>query len=306
MIPFTMQLGPVTVASFLITFREALEAALIIAILVVYLRKIHKAELNRYVWLGSAGAVAGSLLLGVLVLTIYGGLEGPVENLFEGGASITATVVLSYMILWMARNSKRIKGELEQKIDISISTGALLGITVLAFVAVFREGLETVLFLTASFFLDPGETMIGLAMGASVVVALAVLLMRGTVHLPLKTFFMFTSVLLLIFAAGLFGYGVHELIEYGEASGIDIGFLGQEAFNVHPASIDDPLHEKGALGSILKALVGYDANPEWLRVGAYLGYWLVVGLYLMGTYSPSLIPGFLRTRKPRAELQDNV
>ncbi len=306
MILFTMQLGPVTVASFLITFREALEAALIIAILVVYLRKIHKAELNRYVWLGSAGAVAVSLLLGALVLTIYGGLEGPVENLFEGGASITATVVLTYMIFWMARNSKRIKSALEQKVDISISTGALLGIAILAFVAVFREGLETVLFLTAFFFLEPGETLIGLAAGASVVVALAVLLMRGTVHLPLKTFFMFTSVLLLILAAGLFGYGVHELIEYGEASGIDIGFLGQEAFNVNPASIDDPLHEKGALGSILKALVGYDGNPEWLRVGAYLGYWLVVGLYLVGTYSPSLIPGFLRTTKPRAELQDNV
>ncbi|MFQ5951668.1 MAG: FTR1 family protein, partial [Candidatus Geothermarchaeales archaeon] len=194
MIPLTLQLGPVTVASFLITFREALEAALIIAILVVYLRKIHKAELNKYVWLGSTGAVAGSLLLGALVLTIYGGLEGPVVNLFEGVASVTATVVLSYMILWMARNSKRIKGELEHGIDISISTGELLGIAVLAFVAVFREGLETVLFLTASFFLEPGETMIGLALGASVVVALAVLLMRGTVRLPIKTFFKFTSV----------------------------------------------------------------------------------------------------------------
>ncbi|MFQ5950919.1 MAG: FTR1 family protein, partial [Candidatus Geothermarchaeales archaeon] len=129
---------------------------------------------------------------------------------------------------------------------------------------------------------------------------------RGTVRLPIKTFFKFTSVLLLIFAAGLFGYGVHELIEYGEASGIDIGLLGQEAFNVNPTSVDDPLHEKGALGSVFRALVGYDGNPEWLRLGAYLGYWAVVGLYLMGTYSPTLIPGFWRTTKPRTELRDNA
>ncbi len=274
--------------SFLIAFRESLEAALIIVIMAVYLQKLRKKNLNRYLYLGSGAAIAASIVLAVVVQAIYGGLTGIAAEVFEGAASLTATVVLTYMIFWMSRHAQKIKGELQEKIEIAVTNGQLFGIATLAFVAVFREGLETVLFLTGTFFSDPSGTIIGVLIGFVVVVVLALLLMKGVYQLDIRKFFKYTSMLLIIFAAGLAGYGVHELIEAGEGAGLEFGILGQQAFNINPASNPDGnyplLHEKGAIGSILQALVGYDGNPEWIRIIVYVGYWLAVGTYLLKTY----------------------
>lgn len=270
--------------SALITFREALEAALIIAIMTSYLKKVGKAELNRYAYLGTATALVVSLALGAAIQVVYGGLDEVAAQLFEGFASLTAVAVLTYMIFWMTEHSKEIKGELQERLDVVIERGELYGITGLAFVAVVREGLETVLFLSTSFFTDAAGTIIGTLIGVGVVLVLAVLLSRGVNNLDLKRFFRYTSVLLVIFAAGLAGYGVHELIEAGENMGYDLGLLADHAFDINPpVNLDGSfplLHEKGIVGSVLKALLGYDGNPEWLRVAVYLGYWAVVGLYL--------------------------
>lgn len=277
--------------SFLITFREALEAALIVAIMVSYLKKVGKGELNRYVYLGSGGAMAASLILGLFVQSVYGELKGVSAQLFEGAASLTAVVVLTYMIFWMTEHSKRIRGELQEKIDVAITKGELFGITILAFIAVFREGLETVLFLTAAFFLDPFGVVVGVILGSTIVLLLAVLLMRGAYRLDISKFFRYTSVLLILFAAGLAGYGVHELIEAGEGSGIEFGVWSQHAYDINPPMNPDGsyqlLHENGVIGSVLKALIGYDGNPEWLRVIVYIGYWLIVGTYVLKTYRKS-------------------
>jgi len=274
--------------SFLIAFREALEAALIVVIIAAYLKKIGKGSLNRYLYFGTTAAIAVSLILAGIVQSVYGGLKGASAETFEGVASLTATVVLTYMIFWMSKHALKIRGELQQKVDIAITKEQLFGIATLAFVAVFREGLETVLFLTATFFLDPSGTMIGVVIGFIVVVMLAMLLMKGVYQLDIRKFFRYTSILLIVFAAGLAGYGVHELIEAGEATGIEFGLLGQQAFNINPSANPDGnyplLHEKGAIGSIFKALVGYDGNPEWLRVFVYVGYWLIVGIFVLKTY----------------------
>jgi len=275
--------------SFLIAFRESLEAALIIVIMAVYLRKIRKENLNRYLYMGTAVAILASVILGAIVQVVYGGLTGIAAEIFEGTASLIATVVLTYMIFWMANNAQKIKSELQQKIDISISREQVFGIATLSFVAVFREGLETVLFLSATIFVDPLGAMIGILIGFAVVILLAIFLMKGTYRLDIRKFFKYTSVILIVFAAGLVGYGVHELIEAGEGAGVEFGILGQQAFNINPAMNPDGtyplLHEKGAIGSILKALVGYDGNPEWLRIVVYIGYWLIVGSYLLKTYA---------------------
>lgn len=276
------------IPSFLITFREALEAALIVAIIVAYLKKVGKAELAKYAYLGSGGAIGVSLILGLVVQMVYGELKGVSAQLFEGVASLTAVVVLTYMIFWMAGHSKKIRGELQEKIDVVITKGELFGIAALTFIAVFREGLETVLFLTATFFLDPTGVVIGIIIGTAVVLVLAVLLMRGAYSLDIGKFFKYTSVLLIVFAAGLAGYGVHELIEAGEDSGIEFGVWSHHAYDVNPPLNPDGsyplLHEKGVVGSILKAMVGYDGNPEWLRVIVYISYWLILGTYIIKTY----------------------
>lgn len=267
-------------------FRESLEAALIVVIIAAYLDKIGKAPLKRYLYFGTGAAIILSVLLGVVLQVFYGGLSGAAEQMFEGTAAITATVVLTYMIIWMSRNAHRIKEELHGKVNVKITEGNIIGIAVIAFIAVFREGVETVLFLTAVAVQQPSATLIGTVAGFAAVFLLALIMSKEMHRLNLRSIFKYSSVLLLIFAAGLLGFGVHEYIEVAEGYGTKLGFLGEHAYDINPADASHVLHEKGSIGSVAKALIGYDGNPEWLRVFAYIGYWLVVGLYLHRTYRP--------------------
>ncbi len=272
-------------APFLITFREGLEAALIIAIIVAYLIRIGRTDLRKYAWYGTGSAIILSAVLGALILIFFGNLSGVSAQLFEGTAAILATVVLTSMIFWMARNAKSIKGSLQEKIDVSISRRHLIGITAVSFIAVFREGIETVLFLAALLGSGIADTMTGFGAGMALTVIISFFLFKGTVKLPLDKFFKYTSVLLIVFAAGLFGYGIHEYIEAAEGMGYETGFAGMEAYNINPANAANPLHEKGWLGSILKSLVGYDGNPEVLRMMGYMSYWLFIGGFYISVYN---------------------
>jgi len=268
-----------------ITFRESLEAALIIGIIAAYLKKTGRGDLNRYLFIGVSAAIIASVSIGGVVITIFGGLSGVSEKLFEGLASILATIVLTYMIFWMAKNSRKIKGELENRISTTVSSGYVLGISAIAFVTVIREGLETVLFLTAFAVQDLTSTILGLVIGIASALLLSFALFKSTYRLNLKVFFKYTSIILLIFGAGLIGYGTHELIEAAELSNIELGFLSTSAYDINPVDTSHTLHEKGLIGSLMKSLVGYDGNPEWLRVFVYLGYWLLIGGYLLNSYN---------------------
>lgn len=269
------------ITSFIITFREALEAALIVSIIIAYLGKIGRRDINKFLYLGTGLGVFGSILLGSLILSVYGGLPSGADKIFEGVASVTATMVLTYMIFWMAKNSQHIRSELQIKITSIVTTGQVFSIASLAFVSVFREGLETVLFLTTLAVSDFSGTLFGLLTGIAAVVVLAVLMMRGIYRINVQKFFKYTSVMLVVFAAGLLGYGVHEFIEAGLAPPII-----EHVWDINPTDATHPLHENGAIGSIFKALIGYDGNPELLRVIVYVGYWLVIGYYLLKTYAP--------------------
>src|SRR3990170_7317457 len=158
-------------ASFLITFREALEAALIIGIIAAYVAKIGRKDLNRYIYAGIIGAIIASIGVALVFKIVYGELKGTAEQLFEGAAALTAAIVLTYMIFWMTSNSKKIKGEVQEKIDMSISKGQKFGIAALSFVAVFREGVETVLFLGTLAIQSPVDTIMGFISGLASVIA---------------------------------------------------------------------------------------------------------------------------------------
>jgi high-affinity iron transporter len=275
------------VPSFLLTFREGLEATLIVVITASYLNRTGKRKLNTFLYSGVIAAVGASLLLGLGISMVYGGLEDAFAGVFDGVAALTAAGVLTYMIVWMTRHAQTIRSELEQKLESSITAGQLLGVASLSFVAVFREGVETVLFLTTLAVIDFSGTLVGALIASLTAIAVAVLLMKGIRRLNINRFFEVTSILLIVFAAGLTGYGVHELVEAGERSGMELGILGQQAFNINPPVNPDgtypPLHDKGAIGSVLATLVGYAGNPDWLRVIAYLAYWVVLGTYLVLT-----------------------
>ncbi len=270
-------------ASFLITFREALEAALIIGIIAAYVAKLGRKDLNRYIYAGIIGAVITSAGVAFVFKIVYGEFEGTAEQLFEGAAALTAAIVLTYMIFWMANNSKQIKGEMQEKIDIAISKGEMLGIAALSFIAVFREGVETVLFLGTPAINSPIDTLIGFIFGVAAVIFLSFVMFKGVYKLDIGRFFKYTSILLILFSAGLTAFGVHELNEAGI-----IPPVIEHVWDINPPQNPDgsypALHDNGIIGSSLKALIGYNGNPSLTEVLAYIGYWIIIGMFVYRTY----------------------
>ncbi|ACS90767.1 MULTISPECIES: FTR1 family protein [Thermococcus] len=274
------------VGAFLITFREALEAAIIVAIIIVYLRRTGREKQIKDVWTGVGLSVLVSIVLGAVILKLYGGLAE--KELFEGIASYLAVIVLTSMIYWMATKGKNLKAEIERKVGEAISSIALI---VFTFVVVFREGLETVLFLTPFATQDLGGTLAGLLLGSISALILAYLIYGVGMRINLRTFFYYSSILLVLVAAGLAGYGTHELIEWAEEEGMHLGFIEEPAYDLGIPK-DSVFHHKGAIGSIFAVLFGYSVKMEWGRVLVQFGY-LLVALYLvLRAYKkePSLAP----------------
>jgi high-affinity iron transporter len=259
----------IMLGQYLITFREVLEAALITSIVLAYLYRTGRKPLTKYIWYGVISATITSIILGVSIWLTYGTLAKPIQALFEGTAALIAVVVLSSMIYWMATKGKKLKSEMEKKIESIATRGATLGLVSFAFVAVFREGLETILFLTPFLVTDAVGTVGGAMLGIATSLALAYGLFVLGKKINLRKFFYFTSILLGLLAGGLAGYGTHELIEYTGSE--PWGVLGQSAYNLNLAS-DNIFHHKGIIGSIFAVMFGYTANAEWARVIVHLSY----------------------------------
>ncbi len=255
----------------MLAFREALEAALIIAIILAYLARTKRNPLTRYAWYGVYLAVAASLVFGVLIWFVYGSLSGPTKALFEGVAALVAVFVLSSMIYWMANKGKELKVEVEKRLKAIATRGATLALTSFSFIVVFREGFETVLFLTPFLVEDAVGTLIGAFLGVVASLALAYVVFVVGIKINIRKFFYFTSILLVLLAGGLAGYGVHELVEYSEKTGVELGWLGEYAYALDIPN-DSPLHHKGVVGSILAVMFGYTVNAEWIRVIVHLAY----------------------------------
>jgi len=254
---------------YLITFREALEAALITSIVFAYLARTGREPLSRYVWYGAVSATLVSVFLGASIWLAYGTLPEQVQKLFEGAAALIAVSVLSSMIYWMAVKGRELKPELERRVEAIATRGASLGLVFFTFIVVFREGLETVLFLTPFLVSETTATVSGLLLGMLTALALAYGIFIVGIKINLQRFFYFTSILLVLLAGGLTGYGVHELIEYtGSASW---GWLSENAYNLNIPS-SSPFHHKGVLGSILAVMLGYTVKAEWLRLIVHFAY----------------------------------
>jgi len=262
---------------YLIAFREVLEAALITSIVLAYLARTGRKPLSRYVWYGVFSATTISLVIGISIWLTYGTLSKSVQVLFEGVAALIAVVVLSSMIYWMATKGRNLKTEVEKRVETIATRGATLGLVSFAFIAVFREGLETVLFLTPFLVTDSLGTVAGLFLGILTSLALAYAIFIVGMKINIRQFFYFTSILLVLLAGGLAGYGVHELVEYTGAA--PWGWLSQSAYNLTIPS-DSPLHHKGAVGSIFAVIFGYTVKAEWVRVIVHLSY-LAVALPLV-------------------------
>lgn len=250
--------------------------------MLAFIYKTRREGLSRYAWYGIYGALVASVAVGVATLVLYGTLPKTDQVLFEGIAALLAAAVLTSMIFWMALRGRFIKHEVEHRLEMVAAGGAMLAVAGLTFVLVFREGLETVLFVTPFLVVDPVATLAGAAAGLAFAVVLAFAIFRVGLKLDLRKFFFFTSILLVLLAAGLVGYGIHELIEFGELQGVATGWWGQRAYDLanYGITADSLLGHKGAIGSIPAVMFGYTVAPEWARIIGQVAY-LAVALPLV-------------------------
>ncbi len=250
-------------ASFLLSLREGLEAALVLGIVLGVLSKLKRSHLNRMVWSGGGLAVFLSLLAAIGLNRLGLQFEGRGEEIFEGIAMLLAAGVLTWMIVWVHQSSRNLKGEIEAKTRDAVRGGKGSGLFALAFLAVFREGIELALFLLAvEKTSSPCETMAGALAGLAAAGILGWMLFTSTRRLNVRRFFLVTNALLIIFAGGLVAVSVHEFNEAGIIPALvdplwDINWL---------------LSDRSELGLLLKALVGYNGNPSLSEVIAYAAY----------------------------------
>jgi high-affinity iron transporter len=256
---------------FVITLREGFEAGLIIGIMIAYLIRTNRNNLVKYVFSGSYLAIILGIIIGAFVFLIYGTLSRSFQLLFEALAAYLAVAVLTTVILWMITKGKTIKKEIESKIEISITKGTMFALASFAFVVVFREALETVLFLTPFILIAFQDTIIGTILGILFALFLSYGIFKLGMKINIRRFFYFTSIIIILLAGGLAGYGTHELIEYLEDSNVQLGFWAEKAYDLK-ISKDDLLHHKNVIGSIFAVMFGYSVSMEWLRLIVHLTY----------------------------------
>jgi high-affinity iron transporter len=254
-------------SALLIALREGLEAALIIGIVLGYLHRIGKRDQTPYAWAGVALAVALSALLAIAMRAVGAELGEPFEQMFEGTTMVLAVAVLTWMVFWMRYQARFIKIDLERKVESAITRGANWGLFALTFLAVFREGIETALFLAANAFAaDASSTVVGTLIGLALAIGGGILIYVYAFRLNVRSFFDVTSLLLIVFAAGLLAHGVAEFQEIGW-----LPILTGLAWDTKALLSND-----SPLGSILRSLIGYNDRPSLLEVGTYVAYWLVL------------------------------
>ncbi len=260
-------------AGFLIAFRESLEASLIVGVILSYLRRTRQTQYNNTVYIGIAAGVVGSIIGAYIFHAVAGGFSGRTEEIFEGATMLIGAALLTSMIIWMMRQRK-VAQQLEEKVEKSIQSTQQFELFFLVFVAILREGIETVIFMNAAITLSQGSTIRGAILGLIAAVALGYLLFVKSLKINIKKFFTATSVLLILFAAGLIAHGIHEFQEAGI-----VPIVIEHLWDINPTTLSDGtypiLHEKGMLGSIFKGLFGYNGNPSLIEVLSYI-------LYLVG------------------------
>jgi high-affinity iron transporter len=260
--------------------REGVEAALIVSIVLAYLAKTGNQRYFGRIWAGVIAAVGVSVGLGLVLWVTIGGLEEPAEQVFEGVAMLVAATVVTWMLFWMRRTSANIRGELQAGIDRALTEGGVWALSIVAFTAVIREGVETALFLfgqiTAAADAEVGalSTLLGAMVGMLLAVGIGYALYRGAQIINLRTFFRWTGIALIFIAAGLLSHAVHEFVEIGL-----ITFGTSTAFDISSVLPHEGEGLLATIGQLLRAMFGYTSSPEWITLITWLVY-VVVVMYL--------------------------
>ncbi|MBI4353008.1 MAG: FTR1 family protein [Candidatus Omnitrophica bacterium] len=263
-------------ATFLVVFREALEASLIVGIMLTVLARLKAHRYFLHTAVSVIAAVFLSFLLGSWMAAFSEAAQDKAKEILEGVISLCAAGVLTYMFFWMERQARKIKSDVETKVETALSMEDAAALLSLPFFAVLREGAETVLFLKAVAIQNGGAvSQMGGWLGLGLAVFIAGLIFAGGRKVPLKPLFRTTGILILFMAAGLLAYGIHELEEAGWIPSF-----------IYPVwNTNSIVNEKEGVGSFLKALFGYNGNPSLTEVLAY------------GTYLTSVSFSLFRKRR---------
>lgn len=253
----------------IITFRETLEASLIVGIVLAYLSQTNRQSYHKIVFLAVGLAFFLSAVLAIIFNNFLGGFAGRNEEIFEGIIMIAASIMVSTIVIWMMKQSHSSK-KIEKKVDSHLEKSQAFGLFGLVFLSVLREGVEVVLFLGAKSLMSTENFGFAL-LGMLVAIIIGLLIFKVGVKISLKPFFMFSSIFLILFGAGLFAHGIHEL---------------EEAKLVNPVvehvwDIGRFLSESKGFGLFLKDIFGYNANPSLTEVGSYIFYLNALYLYYL-------------------------
>ena len=276
-------------ANALIGLREGLEAGLVVGILVAFLNKLDRRDVLPKLWIGIAAAIVISLGVGAVLTFGPYGLTTQAQEGLGGSLSIVAVGLVTWMIFWMARHARHLKGELQGQLSAALASSAA-AIVVLGIISVGREGVETALFVWASI-TSSGQALlgsIGALLGILASIVISYLIYRGFVRINLSRFFFWTGLFLVLVAAGVFAYGLGDLQEAG------ILPAGAAAYNLNaviPAS--------SWYGTLLGGIFQFKADPSWLQVIGWLAYAAVVlTLFLRVSLTKKVAPQPAPARVP--------
>ena len=277
----TVDLGALT-SGLLTGLREGVEAALIVSIVITYLIRTGRSEQVGRVWIGTGLAAVLSLIVGIVIYNTVGAFKEPYEQIFEGTTLLIAAGVVTWMLFWMRRQARSVKGELQAAVERAVVVGGSWGLAVLAFTAVIREGLETSIFLVGQATSDRAEAawiLVGALVGLAIATLIGYGFYRGSHRLNLASFFRWTGIALVFIAAGLLSHGIGEFIE--------IGALGNGPWTATAFDLGGLLSDETGVGSFLRAIFGYSAAPAILTVATHVGYLVaVLALYLRPLRQP--------------------
>jgi high-affinity iron transporter len=278
-------------ATFLIGLREGLEAALVVGILIAYVTRMGRRDILPRLWAGVGLAIALAIVIGAILTFGAYTLTFQAQELLGGILSLITVAMVTWMIFWMQKTARTLKSSLEAGVDRALAAGGMWAVVVIGFISVAREGVEATLLLWSMVqsFGDAPTALLGALLGVAVAVLLGWLLARGMLRINLRVFFTVTGAFLVIVAAGVLAYAIHDLQEAGVVPGpftdaapvdpvtgaVAVGLAGFPfgwAFDVSAT-----MAPGGPLATLLQSTVGFMPRMSWLQVIAWVLYVVIVG-----------------------------
>ncbi|MBM7701284.1 FTR1 family iron permease [Metabacillus iocasae] len=280
--------------AFLITLREAIEAILIVGLVLSYLTRLNANQYKKWVYVGVGLALVSSFLVALLFQVVFTGFASFGSEVYlKVGIMFASVFLLTHMVVWMKKQTNDIKSDMQEKINAAVTAGSVSAMVIHSYLIVVREGVETVFFFAA---ISGGDitkvfTSHGALSGLLLALIIGYLFFSGTMKFSLKNFFNITGILIMFIAAGLLVQGIGVLQDLGKLGSVVTTAEGkpQEIYNiVHimPEHYQDEMHYKrdtgedvlisGQIGLFMAAMFGYSHNPSFEQVIGYWGYFIFI------------------------------